>query len=154
MMPGLTALFWGKWSHLWQELSSELRTALVKLFRSSLTTITIQALDNFPLSILHAVSPLKRLKISYTDLLKNDSRLVILPHLETLILLHLFEEPTGIELIVPNLRQLSFTDTQDGHPSNLVQQAINTAAGSLERIQWDYNLNIGMWTSRLNPHLY
>jgi hypothetical protein len=154
MMPGLTALFWGKWRHcLWQELSSELRTALVALFRSSLTTITIKALDDFPLSILHAVSPLKNLELSYINLLENDSQLVILPYLETLILLQR-EEPIGVELITPNLRQLSFMDYKDEHPSILAQQAINTAAGSLERIQWYYNLDIGIWTSHLNPHLY
>ena len=111
-MPGLPALFWGKWVRLlWQELSSELRTALVTLFRSSLTTITIEALDDFPLSILHAVSPLKRLEISSANLLENNSKLVVLPHSETLILLYL----VGRRI--------------------LLQQAINTAAGSLEQIK-------------------
>jgi hypothetical protein len=155
MMPGLTALFWGTWRRcLWQELSSELRTALVTLFRSSLTTITIKVFDDFPLSILHAVSPLKHLELSSIYLLENDSKLVILPHLETLILSHREGERIGVELITPNLRQLSFADAEGKLPSILAQQAINTAAGSLERIQWYYNLDKGIWTSRHNPHLY
>jgi hypothetical protein len=148
MLPGLKALLWRTWECTsWNKLSSELRTALVTQFRStSLTTIAIKAVHDFPLTILNVAPAVKKLELSFIRLLEGDRQLIMLPHLEMLIIQTHFGTATGVKLIIPNLRQLSFTDCDDELCYDLVQKAINAAAGSLQRIRWDYNLRRGMWT--------
>jgi hypothetical protein len=155
MLPGLNMFLWGTWTcPLWHELSSQLRTVLVTLFRSSsLTTVAIRTLNDFPLSVFHTVPAIKRLKLSFMRLQPSDRQLVMLPRLEMLIIQSQYGERAEVKLIVPNLRQLSFTDNNE-QSAALAQQAIDTAAGTLERIRWEYNLNRGTWTSRFKfpPH--
>ena len=159
MLPCLNMLSWETDScPYWNTLSAQSRTALVTLFQQpSLTTVTITALCDFPLSIFNATHSMKRLDLSKTTLQQEDPQLVILPHLDMLIIRLHHEVLPEIKLSVPNLRQLSFTDYDNPGSAALaqqaiVQQAIDTAADTLERINWGYNLSRGMWTSAVRAH--
>jgi hypothetical protein len=142
--PCLERLHWNNAVQLtWDELSSELRSALVKLFqRPSLTTITMMPPDGFPLSALH-LSPVKRLDLYCVSLDKRDQGQVMLPHLETLKITPERSDVGEIPLLVPNLRQISCWEAP-GASCALTQLAINASSRSLKRFWWFY----GSFTSR------
>jgi hypothetical protein len=121
----------------WNELPSNLRLALVTLFQSpSLTTIDISDVTDFPLSVLHVASPVKRLALRAVQLHSSDQSQVILPHLEVLRIDSEVWQPDDIELLLPNLHQLSI---QDERGVAFAQQAINGSTRSLQRIWWQCN---------------
>jgi hypothetical protein len=130
---------------IWDELPSNFRLALVTLFQlPSLTTIDISDVTDFPLSVLHVVSPVKRLALQSVRLHSSDQSQVILPHLEVLRIDSAVWQPDDVELLLPNLHQLSIQDERNDQGVAFVQQAINGSTRSLQRIWWWYNTQICM----------
>ena len=110
----------------WVLLSSELQSALAKLFQN-LIDISILYLDGFP---LHIVSPVKRIWFSSVGLENSGQRQVTLPHLELLNIrdgLH----PRGVQLLAPNLQRLVLNGAI---PLSFMQQVINSSGRSLVRL--------------------
>jgi hypothetical protein len=142
LLPCVNSLIWYSAVCHWDELSSDLRLALLTLFqRPSLAAITILHVDNLPLSVLHVVSPVKRLMLQFVQLHSSDQTQVILPHLEALTINSNVSQPAEVELLVPNLHWLSLWDDGD-HLQGvaLAQQAINGSARTLQRLWWLYDL--------------
>jgi hypothetical protein len=120
----------------WDKLHSNLQLALVTLFqRPSLTTIDISYVTDFPLSVLHVVSPVKRLTLQSVWLRSSNQSQIILPHLE-LWRIDSVSQPDDIELLLPNLHQLSIQVARGHQGVDLAEQAINGSTGSLQRICW------------------
>jgi hypothetical protein len=84
MFPFLEVFHWGNVRSLtWDDLSSQLRLASLKLFQSSsLTTIILELFHGLPFSRLH-LSPVKKLVFD-VQLHDRDSERIVLPQLETL----------------------------------------------------------------------
>lgn len=136
MLPYPKALIWGIWRRIdrnWNDLSSELQSAVVNLFqRPSLTIIAIASLTNFPLSTLHAVPQVKELYLYSVRMQNEDHKQIVIPHLEVLrIVQHYWRDPE-VQLVTPNLRKLSFDDL--GQSCTLAQQALETSMTSLEQL--------------------
>ena len=157
MLPVLKDLMW-KTSLLlsWDAFSSELQSALVNLFRSpTLTTLRIGELEKFPLSVFHNTSSIKKLELLFVVLGDNSREPAVLPHLEVLNIQTCGPTPSGsprYQIVTPNLRCLCFLDYDDLDSSTLAQQAVNSAANSLERIYWTYDLSNCMGCLILNLH--
>ena len=148
MLPCLAVFVWetGRYVVLsWEHLSSNFRSAIVKLFqRPSLTTVVMKLPDGFPLCSLHH-SPIKRLEISHIGFLDNHQGQLMLPHLEMLKILPGRCGNLGqMQLHVPSLQHISFCDPHDDGPEAcaLIQMAINTSARSLKRLWWSYDCSI------------
>ena len=125
----------------WDELPSNSRLTLVTLFQlPSLTIIDISYVTDFPLSALHVVSPVKRLLLQSVRLYSSDQSQVILPHLEVLRIDSEVWQPDDVELLLPNLHQLSIWDERHDKGVAFAQQAINGSTRSLQRIWWHYDL--------------
>ena len=150
MLPSLNMLSWDATAcKSWTTLSPQLQTALVALFRQpTLTTIAIRTLNDFPLAFFHAISSLKKLKLSSMSPLPGIRQLVMLPGLEMLGIEWLRGERAEDKLVLPNLQRLAFKDVRQGQSAALAQQAIDTAADTLEHIDWEYNMNRGTQSSR------
>jgi hypothetical protein len=139
-LPCMKSFIWLN-SISWDELPSNLRLALATLFQNpSLTTINISYVTDFPLSVLHVVSPVKKLVLQSVRLRSSDQSQVILPHLEVLRIDSGVWHPDEVELLAPNLHHLSILDGPKNQGVTFAQQAINGSTRSLQRIWWDYDL--------------
>jgi hypothetical protein len=141
ILPCVQTLVWRS-SFNWDEVSSELQSALVKLFQSpSITTIDISYVIGLPLSAFHIVSPVKKLELYSTQLRGGDRIQINLSHLEVLMInekdLHLEEE---VQLIAPNLHRISLMEDDDEEPHAFAQHAMNASGSSLQRLWWHYSL--------------
>jgi hypothetical protein len=125
---------------VWDKLSCDLRSALVKLFHCNLTTIKLANLDGFPLSVLHIVSPVKELKLT-SVLLRSDHEQVILPHLKILRINNV-QQLEGIRLLVPNLQHISLVEDDPEVVPTFAQEAVNASGTSLQRLRY-YQLRQG-----------
>lgn len=127
----------------WDDLSLELQSVLVKLFESPSLITAICVSDDFPLSILHAAASVKSLRIFDSFPHNNDQKQITLPHLEVLGIMRLYmTAPIVAGLSVPNLRRLLLLEHDDEQDVGLVQRVIDSSAGSLEYIWWDYSLSL------------
>jgi hypothetical protein len=140
VVPGLTTFHWyGSMGLVWRDMSSALRSSLIRLFQSpSLTTVQIQYLD-FPLSVFHAASSLNTLTFSGTLPCDDDQIPVALPRLEALSI-WTNNKHADVQLLVPKLQRISLHGC-DERPCALAQQAIDGSAGSLQRLwlRWQCN---------------
>jgi hypothetical protein len=148
MLPCIQKFSWQSFLNLrWDELPSELRSALVKLFqRPSLTAIKLSQFNGFPLSALHIVSPVKRLQFWNVLLHNSDQGQVILPHLESLTIQD-DEQLDAVQLIVPSLERISYSEHYTDRPGALAQEAMNASGRTLQWLWWHYNLRPCMYFS-------
>jgi hypothetical protein len=128
-------------SAVWDELSCDLQSVLVKLFQRNPTIINIENIDGFPLSALHIVSPVKQLGLSFV-VLSSDHEQVILPHLKMLRINNV-RQLEGVRLLVPNLQHISFLEGNVEVHNTLVQEAVSASGTSLQRLWWNYRLGQG-----------
>jgi hypothetical protein len=106
----------------------------------SLATITVLRAADFPLSVLHVVSLVKKLEFQYVQLCTSDQSPVILPRLEELVIHSNVSQLGEVELLVQNLRRLSVWDDGRSRGVALAQQAINRSARTLRRLWLLYDL--------------